>query len=116
MSLKTEIKVIYVCSAYHGNVRGNTRYAHKVCRFVVDKGLIPFAPHLLYPQFLDDSIEDERKIGMLAGTLIMVKVCHELWYATNKGIISTGMMAEIQSAKSLNIPVRDITDEIDKIK
>jgi hypothetical protein len=47
--------IVYICSPYSGDVEGNVDAARRYSRFAVDKGYIPIAPHLLFPQFLDDA-------------------------------------------------------------
>ena len=44
----------------------------------VDSGCIPIAPHLLYPQFMDDTDEKERKLGLFFGNVLMDR-CSEIW-------------------------------------
>ena len=44
----------------------------------MDKGYIPIAPHLLYPQFLNDDDEQERELGLFFGNALMSK-CAEVW-------------------------------------
>ena len=94
--------LIFVCSPYRGDVNAHVKCAHRYCRYVVKQGGIPFAPHLLFTQFLDDSKASERRKGMLMGAE-MLKLCDELWVF---GEPSTGMQAEIDLAKRLGIPVR----------
>ena len=40
-----------------------------------DVFMIPFAPHLLYPQVLDDGDPDERALGLFFG-LVWLGRCH----------------------------------------
>ena len=47
-------------------------------RFAVDAGYIPIAPHLLFPQFLDDNKPKERELGLFFGNAILSK-CAEMW-------------------------------------
>ena len=47
--------IVYICSPYAGDVESNTAAARRYSRFAVEAGYIPIAPHLLFPQFLDDS-------------------------------------------------------------
>ena len=70
--------LIYVCSPYKGDVRQNTRNARRYCRFVYEQGDIPFAPHLLFTQFLNDGDYTERADGMNMG-LAMLSFCDGLW-------------------------------------
>ena len=44
--------LVYICSPYSGNVTANVQAAREYCRIAVEKGYIPVAPHLLYPQFM----------------------------------------------------------------
>ena len=39
--------------------------------FAVEKGCIPIAPHLLFPQFLNDGDPAERELGLFFGNAIM---------------------------------------------
>ncbi len=45
----------------------NVRYARRALRDCFERGEIPFASHLLYPQCLDDRKPEQRKQGMQAG-------------------------------------------------
>ena len=56
--------LVYICSPFAGDTEGNTEKARRYCRFAVKNGAIPLAPHLLFPQFLDDGKSAERAIGM----------------------------------------------------
>ena len=99
---KNMAPLVYVCSPYRGDVKTNTANAQAYCRLVMKRGGIPFAPHLLFTQFLDDSKAEEREQGMRMG-LQMLKRCNELWAF---GTLSAGMRAEIDEAKRIGAPVR----------
>ena len=47
--------IVYVCSPFSGDIAGNIANARKYSRFAVEQGYIPIAPHLLFPQFLNDN-------------------------------------------------------------
>ena len=47
--------IVYICSPFAGDIENNTAAARRYSRFAVEAGYIPIAPHLLFPQFLDDS-------------------------------------------------------------
>ena len=47
--------LIYVCSPLSGDISANQENARRYCRSVVERGGIPLAPHLLFPQFMDDT-------------------------------------------------------------
>lgn len=64
--------------------------------------VIPFAPHLLFTQFLNDDDPTERRAGLFFG-VEMLKRCNELWAF---GQPTEGMALEIQEAKLLGMCVR----------
>lgn len=97
------MKLIFICSPYAGDIEGNKIKARRYCRFAMAQGQLPFAPHLLFPQFLDDADPAERETGLNMG-LSVLGYCHELWRFGSE--ISPGMAAEIEWAKKLKIPVR----------
>ena len=94
--------LIFICSPYRGDVEANVQKARSYCRFAIRRGCIPFAPHLFFTQFLDDSIACEREDGMTMG-LSMLALCGELWAF---GTPTAGMAAEISEAERLKILVR----------
>ena len=102
------MKLIYIASPYAGDIAKNTEFATKACRHVMEQGHAFFAPHLLYPQILDDSNPQERQAGINMG-LVMIPKCDELWVFGNK--ITSGMEAEIEMAKQLGIPIRHVSAE-----
>lgn len=70
--------IVYICSPYAGDVESNTAAARRYSRFAVEAGYIPIAPHLLFPQFLDDNKPKERELGLFFGNAILSK-CAEMW-------------------------------------
>ena len=93
--------VIFVCSPYRGDTEANTQNARRYCRLVVKQGGIPFAPHLLFTQFLDEDKAAERRQGLRMG-MEMLKLCGELWAF---GEPTEGMRLEITQARRLGISV-----------
>ena len=59
--------LIFVCSPYRGDTETNVQNARRYCRLVVEQGGIPFAPHLLFTQFLDEDKVAERRRGLWMG-------------------------------------------------
>ena len=96
-------KLVFICSPYAGDIKGNTARARRYGRFAVTKKVIPIIPHLMYPQFLYEDDFDERELGIEMG-LVLLSKCHELWVFGR--IVSSGMAVEIEKAKSLKIPIR----------
>ena len=105
------MKLIYVASPFSGDVEKNIEYAREACRAVMNCGHAFFAPHLLYPSFLDDTVPEERKRGMDMGLKALAR-CDELWAFGPE--LSAGMRTEMKEAKRLNIPVRrvELTEEL----
>ena len=67
--------------------------AQKFCKFAVDKGYCPFAPHLFFPQFLNDNIAAERNKGFELNKNFL-NLAQELWVFGKN--ITAGMIFEIQ--------------------
>lgn len=104
--------LVYVCSPYSGDIEANAKATRRYCRFAVDKGYIPIAPHLLYPQFLDDTDTNERSLGLFFGNVLMSK-CHEVWVFGSH--ISSGMEAEISRAKRKNYIIRHFSIDLKEV-
>ncbi len=98
---------IYVASKYAGDIAANVKTAIRCCRYVIGRGYMPVASHLLYPQILNDSNPRERELGLMFG-LSLLALCDELWVFTTGGEVSSGMAKEIEEAKRLKIPVRKL--------
>jgi len=104
--------LIYICSPFSGDVNRNIENARRYCRFAVVKNYIPIAPHLLFPQFLNDDIEKERELGWFFGNVLM-GYCSEVWVFGNR--VSKGMGAEIERAKRKNHKIRYFTDDFEEV-
>ena len=99
------MNMVFIASPYKGNVDKNVRMAKKYCQFAVRQGVIPLAPHLHFPQFLDDNSEQERQLG-LSFSLALLDRCDELWIFSTKDGVSKGMETEIAYAEKYNIPIK----------
>lgn len=86
---------IFVCSPFRGDIEHNTEQARKYCRQVSELGKIPIAPHLYFPQFLNDADPVERTRGIAFGIALMC-FCEEVWVFGD--VISDGMKHEIKYA------------------
>lgn len=105
--------LVYICSPYAGDVERNVKAAQGYCRFAVSKGYIPFAPHLLFPQFLDDKKANQRELGLFFGNVFMDK-CSEMWVFGDH--ISDGMETEIKRVKWKNLRLRYFTDDCEEVQ
>lgn len=101
------MKRIFVVSRLRADTREglaqNIARAERLCHIVADLGHAPFAPHLLYTRFLDDTVPAEREMGIACGKAWLA-VCDEVWVDAARGI-SEGMAGEIEDAKALGKPV-----------
>ena len=114
----TKYSFVYICSplrsvspdvsAHPDELKANLRLACDACTFAAVRGFILVAPHLYFPQFLDDNKPMERTLGMNMG-LELLRKCDALWIVSSR--ISYGMSAEIKEAQKYGIPVKVFTEE-----
>jgi len=83
----------------------NVKYARAAMKDCFKRGEAPFASHLLYTQegILDDSVPEERKLGIEAGLLWGAEAQKTMVYA-DLGL-SSGMKKGIKRAKDEGRPV-----------
>ena len=98
-------RMIYICSLYAGNTEDNTAFARQACGYAISQGAVPLAPHLLYPQILNDSIPEERETGIRLGLEVLER-CEELWICGDR--MAAGRKREAAYAKARGILVRRI--------
>jgi len=104
---------VYVISAFAGDTAENIKKARRYCRYVASQQKIPFASHLLYPQFLDDGDLKERELGLIFGMSFM-KGCQEVWCFGTR--LSKGMKLELEEAERRNKPIRYFTEDMEEIE
>ena len=104
--------VVYICSPLSGDVEANQEAARRYCRYAVDAGYVPIAPHLLFPQFMDDNNKKERNLAMFMDIVLLTK-CAELWVFGET--ISNGMSIEIEKAKRKSKPIRFFTTTCEEV-
>lgn len=98
--------LVYICSPFSGDIFGNIEKARKYSRYAVEVGMIPLAPHLLFPQFMDD--EEERDLALFMDMVLLTK-CEQLWVFGP--VISEGMKAEIAKAERKQMTIRYFSEE-----
>ena len=101
------MKTVYLASPFRGDYKRNQKFARKALRYAILQNTIPLAPHLLYPQVLDDNNPRERKLVLRLG-LALIPLCDEVWVMGDT--ITEGMRGEINTAKDLRIPIRFIKE------
>ena len=105
--------IVYVCSPYSGDTDANILNARRYCRFAVDSGCIPIAPHLLFPQFMQDDDETERDLALFMDIVLLSK-CAELWVFGER--ITSGMSIEIEKAKRKGQLIRYFTETCEEVR
>lgn len=100
--------LVYICSPFAGEIEYNLSRARGYCRRAVSKGYIPLAPHIHFPQFMDDEDSEQRKLGLIFALVLLGK-CDEVWVFGRR--ISEGMAREIDAAERRGILIRHFTDK-----
>lgn len=104
--------LVYICSPFAGDTGRNLEKARHYCRFAVRSACIPLAPHLLFPQFMDDTVAAERSLAMFMNMVLLGK-CEQVWVFGSA--ISTGMAAEIEKAEKRNMQIRYFTEQCEEV-
>ena len=91
--------LVIIESPYAGDVEKNVAYARRCLKDSLLRGEAPIASHLLYtqPGVLDDTVPDERRLGIEAG-LAWGRVANVTAVYIDLGI-STGMRMGIARAR-----------------
>jgi len=105
--------LVYICSPLSGDVEGNTERTRKFCRFALEKGQIPLAPQLMFPQFMDDSDPEERQLALFMDVILLGK-CSELWVLGDR--VSEGMAEEIAVAEKRRQQVRYFNSDFAEVE
>ena len=103
--------LVYICSPYAGDMETNAENARKYSRFAVENMAIPFAPHLLMPQYMDEGTE--RELALRMGIIFLSK-CEQLWVFGNR--VSEGMAYEIKKAINMGKKVRYFTADCREVE
>ena len=101
-------QIVFVCSPYSGEVDKNVIVSRQICQLAFDCNCHPFAPHLIYPDILDDSNDEDRKKGIDSGIAIM-SLCSVIFQLDVE--LTRGMKEEILVANDRNIYVEKINPE-----
>lgn len=98
-------RLVVVESPFAGDVEANKTYARACVHDCLQRGEAPLASHLLYtqPGVLDDTIEEERRLGIEAGLAWLLVADASVVYI-DRGI-SRGMELGIKAAEEAGVPV-----------
>lgn len=105
--------VVYICSPLAGDVERNQEKARTYCRFAVDSGCIPIAPHIYFTQFMNDASRKERDLALFMDIVLLSK-CAELWAFGDT--VTNGMSIEIEKAKRKGQLIRYFTESCEEVR
>jgi hypothetical protein len=105
------MKNVFIASPFRGDTEQNIIKAREYCRTAIDRGCMPFAPHLLFPQFLDDNDAKERGLGFY-GSFTFIFLCDEFW---SIGKPTPGMELELAVAKTKKVKIRYFNKEMEEL-
>jgi hypothetical protein len=90
---------VFISHAFSADAGPNARRVLTIARACAKRGVLPLAPQIYLPRFIDEATERELALKMC---LTMVALCDEVRIY---GEISAGMLLEIAEAQRLGIPV-----------
>ena len=96
----SHVRTVYICHPYRGDPVGNRLRVAAHCRRLAHDGVLPLAPQLMLPAFLDERAERELAMGLC---LRMVRLADEVLVC---GAPTEGMQREIAEATRRGIRVR----------
>lgn len=112
-----EMKKIYICSPYKGNVVENVENAKRYSQWVCKLGYLPICVHIYLNEATGLCEEKGDREELLRLGREMVGLCDEIWVFGDR--ISRGMKQEIRHGRRLRIPIYKvfwINDETNKKK
>jgi len=92
---------VYVCHPFADAPERNIASVRVISRQLMSAGLLPIAPHLYLPQFVNEATERERALQLC---LELLDGCDELRVFGDR--VSPGMQRELDHARRHGIPVR----------
>lgn len=110
---RTYRPLVYICSSLSGDVPGNTEKARKFCRFALEKGQNPLAPHLMFHQFVNDDDPAERELALFMDIVLLGK-SSELWVFGDT--VSTGIQMELEMAKKRRQLIRYFNSAFEEVE
>jgi hypothetical protein len=96
MTEKEQVKLVILESPYAGETAANLAYAKRCALDCALRNESPQASHLLFTQFLDDTVPAERELGIRLG-LAWTRVADYSVFYTDRGW-STGMLRAMDAS------------------
>lgn len=107
------MKLVYIASPLRGDYNANIKHAVEYCRLAGERGVLPLAPHIIFSQWCNDTIPEQREQGLQLGLALLEKA-DALWIMGEK--ISEGMWGEITFAMEHGIPAYHIPTPLEPEK
>lgn len=103
--------VVYVASAFSGNIKLNIERTKAYSRFVISRGAYPVNPILNLLGVIKEETDRELALQIDIGILESGGIS-ELWCF---GEPSAGMLEEIRAAEAMGLPIRRFTKDMEEI-
>lgn len=100
------MKMVYIASPLRGDYNANIKNAVEYCRLAGERGVLPLAPHIIFSQWCNDTVPQQREQGMQLGLALLEKA-DELWVMGTT--FSQGMQGEVAFAQEHGIPMFIVT-------
>lgn len=104
------MKQVYIASPLRGDYDTNIRNAVEYCRLAAQSGVLALAPHIIFSQWCNDTIPEQREQGLKLGLSLLEK-SEELWVMGTR--FSQGMQGEVEFAKKHGIPTYFISHPLE---
>jgi len=106
--------VDFIAHPIAGDVEGNIKKVIDICRdiHINQRGVIPFAPYLMFFNYLDDNISSQRKLGMEGDKELMSRAADRIRVYGPE--ISSGMKGEVLYMRSLERPILLFNPELEE--
>lgn len=109
------MKVCYLAHPISGDVHGNVQKVLRLVNHLLRSApaVMPFAPYISSLMILDDSREEDRRLGIMSNLVWFEKrVIDELWIC---GDLSEGVQREIDWADDNGIHICDMREWADDV-
>lgn len=106
------MKMVYIASPLRGDYNTNIKNAVEYCRLAGEQGVLPLAPHIIFSQWCNDTIPEQREKGLQLGLSLLEK-SDELWVMGTE--LSQGMRGEVAFALEQKKPVFFVTNPHDPV-
>jgi len=101
VSAPSPLPLVYVAHPFAGDVDGNTRRVEAICRRLVAGGVLPVAPQIYLPAFVDERHDRERALRLC---MRLLEACDEVHVFDERGV-TDGMLRELAHARRHRVPI-----------